>query len=55
MSSALEEAKRAQEETANGTKVTIPLSLLESLIAEIERLSRIDNLRDITRKHQEQA
>ena len=51
MSNALEQAKRAQAETANGTKVTIPLSLLESLIAEIERLSRIDNVRDIARKH----
>ena len=55
MSNALEQAKRAQSETANGTKVVIPLALLESLIAEIERLSRVDNLRDITRKHQEQA
>ena len=51
MSNALEQAKRAQSETANGTKVTIPLSLLESLIAEIERLSRIDNIHDIAHKH----
>ena len=53
MSNALEMAKRAQEASANGTKVIIPLSLLESLIAEIERLSRVDNLRDITMKHKD--
>ena len=53
MSNALEQAKRAQETAALGTKVVIPLSLLESLIAEIERLSRVDNLRDITMKHKD--
>ena len=47
MSNALEQAKRAQEMAALGTKVTIPLSLLESLIAEIERLSRLGNVRDV--------
>ena len=54
MSNALEQAKRIQTESANGTKVVIPLALLESLIAEVERLSRIDNLRDITRRNQQQ-
>ena len=53
MSNALEQAKRAQAESANGTKVIIPLSLLESLIAEIERLSRIDNVHDIVMKHKD--
>ena len=51
MSNALEQAKRAQSETANGTKVTIPLALLESLIAEIERLSRVGNVKDIIAEH----
>ena len=53
MSNALEQAKRAQAETANGTKVTIPLALLESLIAEIERLSRIDNVHDIVMRNKD--
>ena len=53
MSNALEQAKRAQAETANGTKVTIPLALLESLIAEIEQLSRVGNVKDIVMKHKD--
>ena len=53
MSNALEQAKRIQTESANGTKVVIPLALLESLIAEIERLSRVDNVHDIVMKHKD--
>lgn len=53
MSNALEQAKRAQEHAAEGTKVTIPLSLLGSLIAEIEQLSRVGNVHDIVMKHKD--
>ena len=48
---ALAEAKKAQQSTANGTKVILPLSVLESLIAELERLRRVDNLHDIAARH----
>ena len=53
MSNALEQARRIQTESANGTKVVIPLALLESLIAEIERLSRVGNVNDITMRNKD--
>lgn len=48
--SVLERAKRVEREQSDGTNLWIKLSLLQDLIAEIERLETERPLRAITNK-----